>query len=514
MNIVERILADKDQQPFRDHIAITTGQTTLRYRELRQQVAEASARLRKAEIQPGDSIVLLGRDTPELVVHFLATLAVGAIGILVSSRFGNAELAIVVAENHPRLILHDAGARQSILASPALSTIPRTRLIATAHENLPQASPLEILSRDPYDPAFCLYSSGTTGNVKGIRHGHKDFSAALMYHREVLELGPGCRTFCTSKLAFAYAMVTGLLAPLALGATLCLAPDWLRLADVCRLLKRFHPQVVYSTPSLLRALLNALETDRELLSQVRHYTSAGEHLAADLLEHWIQTTGRRIHDCYGCSEAPFFILAVTTADTPPGSAGVPAPGAQLRLLDSAGTPVAKGETGRLWIQHDFLASGYPGDPQAWSTRMNNGWFDTGDLFRQDPEGYWYHCGREDSLTKVAGQWVSLPEIEETCVNSHLVAEAAAVLHPDQDGLRRIALLVVVNPTQDTVGLEPVLQQFLAQHLARWKRPKWILPVAALPRTHTGKIQRYRLKTLVEEQLSAVPVQNIPARLGK
>ncbi len=497
MNIVARILENKENQPFLDNTAITTEQDQLSYRALQQRVAICADQLLLTGISPGDCVVLLGRDTPELIIHFLAALATGAVGIIVSTRFGREELTIVAEENKPRLVIHDDSTLPAIKGCPAMASIARLDFGAIGEPATTTEAPFKIIDRGPDDLAFRLYSSGTTGQVKGISHCHKDFTRSLAYHRETLELGPGRRAFCTSKLPFAYAMVTGLLAPLALGANLCLAPEWLQLSDVSRLLKIFHPHVVYSTPSLFRALLNDPETDRSVLSQVSHYTSAGEHLPADLFKHWQQATGTRIHDCYGCSEAPFFILAVPAEGAPPGSSGLPAPGAELRLLDHGEAPVMTGETGQLWMRHDFLATGYPGHPEAWNKRMHDGWFDTGDLFRQDGDGYWYHCGREDSLTKVAGQWVSLPEIEETSMTCGLLKEAAAVLHPDHDGLQRVALVVVKNREQNEKELNQTLHQHLDQHLARWKRPKWIVHVEELPRTHTGKIQRYRLKALVE-----------------
>jgi len=501
MNIVQRLLGAEAGDVDGTLIAIETEHRRISYAELRAGVARGVAGMRVRGVGRGDTVVLAGADTPELVTAFLATLATGAVGVIVSTRFGVAELAVVASENTPRLVVHDSDTRGLSACCPELAARPHldvnTLLAATPDGD----ARLAIVARDGSDPALRIYSSGTTGQVKGITHNHKDFSRALGYHREVFGVGPGRRVLCTSKLPFAYALVTGLLAPLALRATLCLRPDWLDASGVARLIERFRPHAVYSTPSLYRALLDSPRAEAAgPLQSVAHYASAGEHLSPELFERWRQATGRPIHDCYGCSEAPFFILAVPADGAPPGSAGRPAPGAELRLVDGDGEPVAPGEIGHLRIRHEFLAAGYASRREAWKRRMHDDWFDTGDLFRIDADGYWFHCGREDSLTKVAGQWVSLPEIEETAIASGLLGEAAATLRPDKDGLQRVALIVVPRNGGDAEALAASIRRCLDECLPRWKRPKWIVPAATLPRTHTGKVQRYRLSELVEASL--------------
>lgn len=498
MNIVQRLLGAEAGDVEGALIAIETEDRRISYAELRAGVARGVAGLRARGVGPADTVVLACTDTPELVMAFLAVLASGAVGVIVSTRFGPDELAVVAAENAPRLVVHDDFTRELSGCCPELAARPHVDASALLAENGSERA-IEIVARDASHPALRIYSSGTTGQVKGITHHHKDFSRALGYHREVLGVGPGRRVLCTSKLPFAYALVTGLLAPLALRATLCLHPGWLDPAGVARLIERFRPHAVYSTPSLYRALLDA-HGAAATLAAVENYASAGEHLSPELFERWRRATGRAIHDCYGCSEAPFFILATPAGGAPPGSAGRAAPGAELRLVDGDGGSVATGEIGHLWIRHDFLAAGYASRREAWAERIHDDWFDTGDLYRIDADGYWFHCGREDSLTKVAGQWVSLPEIEETAVAGGLLGEAAATLHPDKDGLQRVALLVVPRDGVEVAALDERVRRCLDEQLPRWKRPKWIFPVATLPRTHTGKIQRYRLPGLVEAAL--------------
>jgi benzoate-CoA ligase len=232
--------------------------------------------------------------------------------------------------------------------------------------------------------------------------------------------------------------------------------------------------------------------------EVRHCVSAGERLPQTVFEGWRAATGREILGIYGMSET-FCVAMMTPLDS--GGAlrgGKPIAGVQVRLLADDGEEAEPGETGVLWVRHPALASGYANRPDATREQFRDGWFCTRDLFVRDAEGFYAHQGRSDELLKVAGQWVQPGELEEAVLGLAAVAEAACVAAPDDDGFERLALFVAargVEPLEALAAAAAACEQKLPRH----KRPKWILPVAELPRTATGKVQRFKLRELLAQE---------------
>ena len=332
-------------------------------------------------------------------------------------------------------------------------------------------------------------------------HSHQDVLAAGQAQREVLGLGPGDKVFATSKLFFAYALENGMLGPIALGATTILHPDWADVEQIQALVARHKPAAVFSVPTFYRKLL-ALQKERlAIFREVRHCVSAGERLPQPVFEGWRAATGREILSIYGMSET-FCVIMVT----PPGSAGAlrsgkPIAGVQARLLADDDSEVADGMPGVLWVRHPALSSGYANRPEATREQFRDGWFCTRDIFVRDAQGSYSHQGRSDELLKVAGQWVQPGELEEVVLGLEAVAEAACVAVTDDDGFERLALFVAARGVDAHTALAAAAAA-CEQKLPRHKRPKWILPVAELPRTATGKVQRYKLLELVQEQRAA------------
>jgi benzoate-CoA ligase len=257
--------------------------------------------------------------------------------------------------------------------------------------------------------------------------------------------------------------------------------------------------VLYSVPSLYRKMLGAGDVDRAFAS-VRRYVSAGERLPPPLFERWREAIGAPIAEGIGTSETMFLFLANPPAHARPGSAGVPTPGSRVRvrLEGESGVIDEPGETGVLWVRMDSLAAGYWNRPEATAAAFRDGWFRTGDEFRFERDGYWFHEGRADDMLKVAGQWVNPAEIEDCVLASRLCGEAALVGAPDADGLARTVLFVADVAQAD---LEAALRDHLARHLARHKCPREVRFLDALPRTATGKVQRYRLREMASDPRS-------------
>jgi benzoate-CoA ligase len=258
---------------------------------------------------------------------------------------------------------------------------------------------------------------------------------------------------------------------------------------------------MFSVPTFYRRLL-ALPAERMApFRAVRHFVSAGERLPTQLFEAWRAAVGREILTIYGMSET--FCAAMIT---PPGSSGAqrsgrPLAGVKTRLLAADGAEVAPGEAGVLWIRHPALSIGYANRPEATRDQFRDGWFCTRDLFVRDTQGNFIHQGRSDELMKVAGQWVQPAELEEAVNGLPAVAEAACVAVADAEGAERLALFVAARGV-DAQSAVAAAARACEQKLPRHKRPKWIVPVPELPRTATGKVQRFKLRELLLQRRAA------------
>jgi len=340
----------------------------------------------------------------------------------------------------------------------------------------------------PEAPALCLYSSGTTGRPKGIVHAHR---AALSIGEafRALGIGEGDRVFTTSKFFFAYGLEHGLLAPLAMGVTSILSADWPDAEAVIGIVERHRPHAIFSVPTIYRRVLGEPAPRLASFREVRRFVAGGERLSPQLVAQWRAAVGGELLNLYGMSEA--FCACMMT---PPGTSdglrtGKPFPIAEVRLIEPA-----PGEPGVLWLRHPAQAQGYVNLPEETKEQFRDGWFCSRDLFVRDADGFYVHQGRSDELVKVAGQWVWPAELEEAALAAATVAEAVCVPVPDGDGLQRLALFVTgkENAASAAAGA--------CERLPHHKRPKWIRAVTELPRTATGKVQRYKLREILEREL--------------
>ena len=480
---------------------------SLSYAELAAQVARAANALRALGVAPGDRVLLLMRDTPEFAAAWLGAVHAGAVAIALNTKLSEAEyrhihadsgarLAIVedvFAWARPDLTAEDAAGGSLVIAGanagPALSW--RDAVARAAPSAVPYAANAE-------DPAFWLYSSGTTGKPKGIVHAHRSLLPAGQAQREIIGLAAGERSFATSKLFFAYALEHGFLGPLAIGATAILEPDWPDAETVLARVERDRPDAFFSVPTFYRNLL-ALGAERMApFRKVRRFVAAGERLPAQLIEQWRTATGGEILSLYGMSET-FCACMVTPPGTSNGRrTGKPLSGVDMQLRTGEGKAAAAGEAAELWVRHTALALGYANRPEQTAAQFRDGWFCTRDLFIRDAEGFFLHQGRSDELVKIAGQWVQPGELEEAVAGDPAISEVACVQVTDSEGFERLALFVATRG--EAAHALAAATRVCEQKLPRFKRPKWIRSVAELPRTATGKVQRFKLRELIEKEL--------------
>ena len=491
-NGVEQLLGSAALERHGGRIALVSGAESVTYAELAAQARRASGALAALGVRAGDRVLLLMRDTPEFAAAWLGTVRMGAVAVALNNKLSEADYRHILADSAARLVIvEDVFAQARPDLNDELARDGRVTIAGTARAGIPAwrervaaASDGACFDAAPDTPAFYLYSSGTTGRPKGIVHAHRSFGVVGAALR-MLGLGEGARIFATSKFFFAYGLEHGLLGPLACGATSILCPDWPDADAVLRIAAKERVEALFSVPTLYRRLLAEPTSRLESLRGVRRFVSAGERLSASLVDQWRAATGSELLNLYGMSET-FCACLVTPPGTSDGrSTGAPLPGVETRI-----------EEGVLWIRHPSLAAGYANQPERTREAFREGWFCTRDLFAVDGAGRLVHQGRSDDLLKIAGQWVHPGEIEEAMASVDAIAEAVCITAPDADGLERLALFV--TPRGDPAAAERAAAEACEQALPRHRRPKWIRAVPDLPRTATGKVQRFKLRELVGE----------------
>jgi len=510
MNLAEHLLGPSAQARHAARIALRCGAESVTYAELSARVAHAAAAFASLGVTPGERVLLLLRDTPEFAAAWLGAVRAGAVSIGLNTKLSEQEYRYICADSGARISVVEDG---FVRARPDLAAeFERLGVLAVAGEAVPPGAVAwrEMLARaspdapvheaGPEDPAFWLYSSGTTGKPKGIIHSHKDVLAAGQVFAETLALAPGEKVFVTSKLFFAYALDHGLLGSLAHGLTSVLHSDWPEIGDVCAIVARERPAVFASVPSFYRRLAALSDRELEPFRAVRHFLSGGERLPEPLVDRWLQATGGELLSIYGMSET--FCVCMVTPRGLGGTArpGKPLRGVEARLTTKDGAEAMPGEPGVLWVRHPALALGYANLPEQTGAQFHDGWFCTHDVFVRDAEGLYTHQGRSDEMLKIAGQYVQPGEIEQAVAGEPCIAEAACVPVVDRDGFDRLALFVASRG--DSAAAIAAAERACEAKLPRFKRPKWVRSVPEIPRTDTGKVQRFRLREIMARELAA------------
>ncbi|MBV8031041.1 MAG: AMP-binding protein [Betaproteobacteria bacterium] len=505
MNAFEHLLGAAALARHGERIALICGDQSITYTALAEAARRASAALFAEGVRPGDRVLLLMRDSAEMAAAWLGTVRLGAVAVALNTKLSEAEY---------RHILHDSAAKLAIiedvfaLARPDLTRelAEERRLLVSGSDGLgiprwqdalARAGDVPPFAAQPDSPAFLLYSSGTTGRPKGMVHRHASIQLAGAAF-PLLGIGVGDTVFTTSKVFFAYGLEHGLLAPLGCGASTILSAEWPTAKTVTETVERHAPQALFSVPTIYRRLLAEEPWHLGSFRSVRRFVSAGEHLSRQLVDQWRASTGAELLNLYGMSET-FCAALLTPPGTSDGSrTGRPLEGVQLRV-EASPAEEANDAQGVLWIKHPAQVEGYLNLPERTAEQFREGWFCTRDVFGRDPEGHYVYRGRADDFVKIAGQWVQPAELEEAVAGLPEVAEAACVALPDSDGLDRLALFV--SARGDAASALSAACAACEKALPRHKRPKWMRVVEQLPRTATGKVQRFKLRELLQSELS-------------
>jgi benzoate-CoA ligase family protein len=475
--------------------AIRTRQETVTYAQLAERVNRAGNALLAAGLKPGDRLLMVVKDCPAFFYLFWGAIKAGIVPVPPNTLLRAPDYAYMIEDSGCRLVVYSTEFAGEI--EPALKQVETPAMTVDAFlDAMAKASDeLEPLLAAPTDDCFWLYSSGSTGRPKGAVHAQRDMVVTSeLYGVRVLGVTDADICYSAAKLFFAYGQGNGMTFPLWTGGTAVLddrrpTPD-----TTFEMIETFKPTIFYGVPSLYAPQLAALEKAPRDLSSLRACVSAGEALPADMFRRWKEKTGTVILDGIGSTEALHIFIGNRLGDYRPGTSGKPVPGYECRILDETGATVPKGTSGRLWIRAESAAKYYWNKPEKTAETMVDGWLNTGDTYRQDEDGYFIYEGRSDDMLKVGGIWCSPVEIENCLVGHPAVLEAAVVGQADeQELIKPKAIVVLKQPGDAGAALTDALMAHCKQTLAPYKYPRWVEYVPELPKTATGKIQRFKLR---------------------
>ena len=481
-------------------VAIECGDERVTYAQLLERVNRAGNALREQfDVRIEERIVMLLLDGPEFVSTFFGAIKIGAVPIPTSTLWKPADYEYVLNDSRARVVV----VSEALL--PQLQGIPRERLrylkhIVTAGElttRMTAASAdleAEPTSRD--DPAFWLYSSGSTGFPKGCVHLQHDMVVCTeLYGTGILRMSEADRCFSVAKLFFAYGLGNAMYCPLGVGATAILWPGPPAAANVYAMIEKHRPTLFFSVPTNYGMLLAHTREGRDFdLSSIRYGVSAGEALPPALFERFKTRFGVEILDGIGSTEILHIFISNRPGDIRPGSSGKVVEGYQARIVDEENRDVPAGEIGNLLIDGDSTCACYWNKHDKTKATIEGHWIRTGDKYYQDADGYYWYAGRSDDMMKVGGIWVSPVEVENALIEHPAVQECGIGSRADHDGLiKPYAFVVLRAGVRGTPELAAELQQFVRSRLADYKRPRWVEFIDELPKTATGKLQRYKLR---------------------
>jgi benzoate-CoA ligase family protein len=478
-------------------IAIISDERSVTYSELDVAVRRFASALKRAGVGRDERVALALPDGPLFAIAFWGAIAAGAVAVPLSTLLKPHDYRAIVADCGARIVVTDP----AIVDPRHLADLEAELWTADqARAQVDSSPPLETYASTHRDGfAFFLYSSGTTGTPKGVVHlQHDMWICCETYGKEILRIGPLDRSYSIAKLFFAYGLGNAQYFPFHVGASAVLFAGRPTPEAVFAQVKRHRPTLFFGVPTAYASMLAAFEADPSVadFSSVRACVSAGESLPAALFERWRAATGKEILDGIGSTEICHIFLSNRPGACRPGSTGVPVPGYDLRLVDETGRDVPRGELGDLLVRGDSIAALYWNKHEQTKSTMQGDWIRTGDKYRQDEGGYFFHGGRSDDMIKAGGIWVSPVEVEGALVGHPSVLECAVVGTTDADGLLKTHAFVTLRAQvteASHAALEVELRALAKEKLAPYKAPRWITFVPELPKTATGKIQRFLLR---------------------
>jgi 4-hydroxybenzoate-CoA ligase len=494
-----------------DKIAFTDSERSLTYAQLQARSCRFASALKALGLREENRLVLVMHDTVDHPVVFWGAIRAGIIPIPINTLLTAEQYAYLLADSRAAAVVVALPLAPALLSLrhrlPHLRTVIVVGGGAAAQAELREALAFEdVLAQGEPEPftaptmsdevAFWMYTSGSTGDPKAVKHVHTSLMAvARLMGQGVIGIRVDDVAFSAAKLSFSYGLGNAVAFPLSVGASAVLLSERPTPQAVLATLRRHQPTIFYAVPSLYAALLAQPDIGPGAGSdRLRLCISAGEALPAHLGERWREVVGVDVLDGIGSTEMLQTFLSNRPGDVRYGSTGKPVPGYEVKIVDESGQELPPGEIGELMVRGPSAGEGY-WNQRAKSRRTFAGeWTCTGDKYLRDADGYYYYCGRTDDMFKVNGMWVSPFEVEAALVSHDAVLEAAVIGKKDGDGLvKPKAFVVLKNGYAADERLFEMLRAHVKERAGAWKYPRWIAVRDDLPRTATGKIQRFKLR---------------------
>ncbi len=502
VNLADYCLDARIREGRGDRLALVTDDGVYTYADVQNRANRFAALLRATGVEPEQRVLIALDDGVDWVAAFFGTLKLGAAVVMANPGLKKDEVEYFLEYTRAKVVVTEAGSAALFREAGARATTRSEVLVAGDEDferRLGSASDrFETFKTHRDDAAIWLFSGGTTGRPKGVVQTHRSFiNTTELYAKGAMGYTENDVTLSVPKLFFGYATGSNLIFPFSVGATSVLFREKCTPEALFSRISKHHPTILINVPTMVHQMTSHPLASKQDLRSLRAATSAGEALSEELYRRWQQLFGVPLLDGLGTAEMWHIFLTNTFKDVRPGTLGLAVPGFDVRVCDDDGRELPRGEVGFLWVRGASRAIAYWHEMDKTQQVFRGEWYASRDMVRQDEDGFFHYCGRDDDMLKVGGRWLAPAEVEN-CLQQHSnVAEVAVVGVPDPQGLVKPWAYVVARscPAEARASFAEDLRAFALERLEPYKAPRQVVVLEAMPRTHLGKIDRGRLRKM-------------------
>ena len=504
-NITSKLIDETVAKGFGDKVLVYYKDQTYTYKEMQSMINRVGNALYMLGVHMEEKVMLVMYDSPEAMASFYGAIKIGAVPVPVNYMYTGDDFRYLLNDSRARtLIAHEDFVEEIDEWRDKLRYLENTIIIGNRtkayqigfHDIVDRCSnKLDVAWTTYEDVGIWNYTSGSTGIPKAVVHlQHDAFTGLENYAKGILELNQNDILFSAYKVFSAYGMGNSFIYPPGVGASVVLLADKTNAESVLAAIDQYKPTVFFGAPRLYSSMMEVMNSKKYDISSLRLCISALEPLSKEVYFEWEKRFGQQILDGIGSTELMHIFISNRPGDVKPGSSGKIVPGYYAKIVDDNGVEVPDGEVGNLWVKGESMAAFYYGQHDKTKSVMLGEWFNTKDRYYRDAEGYYYYYGRGDDMLKVGARQISPMEVEDILREHPAVSEVAVIAKEDENGVVKPKAYVVLK-----AGYEPSeemakeIQSYAKKSIAAYKYPAWVEFINELPKTATGKLQRYKLR---------------------